>query len=191
MKKKSTVTIAARTLEVLLTVFSIVFGAICIAGGNRYGLLQAFIILGLLIALRVIAVIWSQLDDSGLRLWILVFIIMTKVLGNIIGFYTMVPQWDKLEHFFSGFLVVCMGSILYDKLSSKGDARWNSKLKCCFLLFLAGAAALWWEVFEFSMDSFFNMHCQGGLADTMWDGIMGTLGGAIMVLYIAIRKRYI
>ncbi len=188
MRRKSITINVSNLMEIALTIFSIVFGAICFTKGDKYGLLQAALILGLVIILRLLCRIWRRLEDSGLRVWIVFFIIMTKVLGSSLGFYTLVPYWDKLEHFISGFLVVSVGSILYDRLSQEKSVKFNKSLKGWFLFFFAGAAALWWEVFEFSMDNWFGMHCQGGLSDTMWDGIMGTLGGGMMVIYMFIRR---
>ena len=53
-------------------------------------------------------------------------------------------------------------------------------------LFAVGMGALW-EIFEFSMDSFFGMNMQkpmlgdpSGLTDTMWDLIVDTLGALII-----------
>ena len=55
-------------------------------------------------------------------------------------------------------------------------------------VFAVGMGALW-EVFEFSMDSFFGMNMQkpmlgdaSGLTDTMWDLIVDTIGALIISL---------
>jgi uncharacterized membrane protein YjdF len=55
-------------------------------------------------------------------------------------------------------------------------------------LFAVGIGALW-EIFEFSMDSFFAMNMQkemlgdpSGLTDTMWDLIVDTLGALIITV---------
>ena len=46
--------------------------------------------------------------------------------------------------------------------------------------FALGLGALW-EIFEFSMDSFFGLNMQkSGLIDTMWDLIMDALGALLV-----------
>ena len=55
-------------------------------------------------------------------------------------------------------------------------------------MFAVGIGALW-EIFEFSMDSHFNLDMQkemlgdpSGLTDTMWDLIVDTLGALVIAI---------
>ncbi len=117
------------------------------------------------------------------------FIFASLFLGEIRGYYTRFWWWDILLHSSSGFLLGIIGFLLVHVLNETEDI--GVHMKPGFVAFFAfvfsvGIGVLW-EIFEFSMDSFFGMNMQkemlgdpSGLTDTMWDLIVDTLGALVI-----------
>ena len=120
------------------------------------------------------------------------FVFASLFLGEIRGYYTRYWWWDIALHTCSGFLLGIIGFLLVHVLNETEDIDINMKpgfVALFAFVFSVGIGAIW-EIFEFSMDSFFNMNMQkemlgdpSGLTDTMWDLIVDTLGAlAIAVI---------
>ena len=106
----------------------------------------------------------------------LIFLLLSLFAGKSLNLYLIIPQWDKLLHFISGFILVFIGRDIYIKLNGSYA---NYKLLRIFAFFFAVAAAGMWEIYEFSVDSLFNMYTQNGsLTDTMLDIILGSVSAA-------------
>jgi uncharacterized membrane protein YjdF len=111
----------------------------------------------------------------------IIFILLSIFLGRALNFYALVPQWDKLLHFLSGFLFAQAGKEIYLKL---GGNKQNKAVLNYFALFSAFSAATLWEIWEFASDKILNTNAQNNsLDDTMYDIVAGSVGGIIKVIY--------
>ncbi len=117
------------------------------------------------------------------------FVFASLFLGEVHGYYTRYWWWDIALHTGSGVLLGIVGFLLVHVLNE--TEKIGVYMKPGFVAFFAflfavGVGALW-EIFEFSMDSFFGMNMQkemlgdpSGLTDTMWDLIVDTIGALVM-----------
>ena len=113
---------------------------------------------------------------------ILVFILMSVFAGKSLGFYKLIPKWDKMLHFISGFIIVASGKQLYKKL--EGNEK-NKKLMNVFSLSVAFSMACLWEITEFFSDKLFGTVAQkNSLNDTMWDMLAGTSSALIALFFL-------
>lgn len=111
---------------------------------------------------------------------IIVFLYASLFLGEIRFFYLKYWWWDTLLHLcsgiglgFAGFLFLY---IIFYKNQKNINPIWLSIFAFCFALSLGAL----WEIFEFTMDSFFSLNMQkSGLVDTMWDLIADSIGALI------------
>ena len=119
------------------------------------------------------------------------FVFASVFLGEVHGYYERFWWWDLILHAGSGFLLGMIGFLLVYLLNETEhiDVHMKPGFVAFFaFLFAVGTGALW-EIFEFSMDSFFAMNMQkemigdpSGLTDTMWDLIVDTLGALIITV---------
>ena len=115
---------------------------------------------------------------------VIVFIYAALFLGEVKGYYTIFWWWDVLLHTSSGILFGIFGFLLVYVLNEEKKIRLNLKpfFVALFSFALANAVGAIWEIFEYSMDSFFGLNMQSsGLADTMWDLIVNLLGSLVVV----------
>lgn len=123
------------------------------------------------------------------------FIFLSLFLGNMTGFYQRFAWWDAMLHFQSGILAGIVGFVLvYVLNATQSSAKLNlsSGFVAFFSFTFALAVAVIWEIYEFSVDTFFGYNTQeSGWPDTMGDLIMATLGGAIVATigYLWMRRR--
>lgn len=118
---------------------------------------------------------------------VIIFILLSVFAGRSLGFYSLIPYWDKALHFLSGFIIAAIGKQIYTKLS--GDTT-NKILISLFVASFSIAAAGVWEIYEFIIDSVFGIESQNGsLNDTMWDMIAGTLSALISIIASLITKK--
>ena len=112
---------------------------------------------------------------------VIILILLSLYAGKALMAYSFIPYWDKILHFFSGFVFAAAGSQLYVKLNGDTDNKILIKL---FTLSFAIAAAGVWEIYEFTTDQILGISSQNGsLNDTMWDMIAGTVSAVIMVVF--------
>jgi len=119
------------------------------------------------------------------------FVFASLFLGEIRGYYSRFWWWDIVLHSCSGFLLGIIGFLLVHVLNETEDIGVHMKpgfVAFFAFMFAVGIGALW-EIFEFSMDSFFGMNMQkemlgdpSGLTDTMWDLIVDTLGALVITV---------
>lgn len=114
----------------------------------------------------------------------LIFIFISMYLANVWDFYA-IDNYDKFLHFISGILIGFLGLVVYIYLS---NGNINNEMKpitiFIFPLIFSIAIAGVWEIWEFSTDQVFGLTAQWNLEDTMWDIILGSLGGGISSLLI-------
>jgi len=119
----------------------------------------------------------------------IIFIFASLFLGEVHGYYTRFWWWDIVLHSGSGFLLGLIGFLLVYLLNETEEI--GIYMKAGFVAFFAFLFAVgigaFWEIFEFTVDTFFNMNMQkemlgdpSGLTDTMWDLIVDTMGALIV-----------
>jgi hypothetical protein len=113
----------------------------------------------------------------------IVFIFTSLFLGEIHAYYIRFWWWDVVLHTSSGFLLgIAAFTLVYilnreRKINIRMKPGFVALFSFCFALAVGTA----WEIFEFSMDSFFSLNMQkSGLVDTIWDLIVDTLGAGIV-----------
>lgn len=119
------------------------------------------------------------------------FVFASLFLGEIRGYYTRFWWWDILLHSSSGFLLGIIGFLLVHVLNETEEIGVNMKpgFVAFFAFMFAVGMGVLWEIFEFSMDSFFGMDMQkemmgdpSGLTDTMWDLIVDAMGALVIAV---------
>lgn len=119
-------------------------------------------------------------------------------LGVAMEWYHLIEVYDLIAHFLSGvfFALVGMCAYLYfrrDKSAPLGADPW---LAAVFSFSFSGFVAGFWELLEYAMFLITGYDSQNvaatGVADTMEDMFMGTLGGLLVavILLIWLRKQY-
>ncbi len=119
------------------------------------------------------------------------FVFASLFLGETRGYYTRFWWWDIALHTISGFLLGILGFLLVYILNETEHIELH--MKPGFVAFFAFAFSVstgaLWEIFEFSMDSFFGMdmqkemlHDPSGLTDTMWDLIVDAIGALVIAV---------
>ncbi|WP_050931306.1 hypothetical protein [Aestuariivita boseongensis] len=125
---------------------------------------------------------------------IVFFIFATLFLGEVLDFYNRFWWWDIALHGGSavGFGLIGFVAVF---MMFQGDRFAAPHLAICFFsMCFAVFIGTMWEIFEFSMDTLFNLNMQkSGLPDTMGDLIVDVtgafLGAALGYLYLRGRER--
>nr|WP_307988933.1 hypothetical protein [uncultured Niameybacter sp.] len=117
----------------------------------------------------------------------IVFIILSQWCGTYLRAYDFISWWDIFLHGLSALLVALVGVILIKYLDPEfmlferkqyGFISW-------FIFFVVSSSAVFWEIFEFTGDTFFGTFSQlGSLTDTMGDMIICVAIGIIISIYI-------
>ncbi len=116
------------------------------------------------------------------------FVFLSLFLGSAADFYYRFWWWDIVLHAGSGFLFGMVGFMVLFLLNQTD--RLPAGIRPVFLCFFGVTFAVFvgvlWEIFEFTVDSFFpkiNMQStETGVKDTMHDLIIDTLGACIVGL---------
>jgi hypothetical protein len=134
------------------------------------------------------------------------FIVAHFVLGEVYRFYDYFSLFDKALHITAGIVIAVCGLSIVHAFSKtdSGEARLSPFFLALFSFCFAITLLTLWEIFEYGVDTFFNMNMQRwqdglielgadakkglpanvtrgtGLIDTMTDLIVGTIGAAII-----------
>lgn len=133
----------------------------------------------------------------------LLFLFASLFLGELCHFYSLIPSWDTLLHFSSGFLLffICkewlQKNIFQRRLPNQTTLL---ILSICIPLSIGSA----WEIYEFISDSLFQTNMQrfltiegeiligrSALMDTMTDLIFGLFGAVLGALCCIYEQKYI
>lgn len=123
----------------------------------------------------------------------MLFIVLSQWLGTYLRAYDWLPWWDVFLHGLSGVLI-SLGGILLILLGDKKGILFKQKMYglITVIMFLTGAAsAVFWEIFEYTGDSYFGTFAQlGSLVDTMEDMIICVIVSAVfcLVVYMGLKK---
>lgn len=113
------------------------------------------------------------------------FVFASLFLGEVRSYYERFWWWDMALHASSGLLLGIFGFLLVYVLNEheRVDLHMRPRFVALFAFLFAVAVGAIWEIFEFGMDRIFGTNMQkpmfadpSGLADTMWDLIVDTLG---------------
>lgn len=154
---------------------------------------------------------WNMYLPESLQVIMIVFIFLSNYLGELNDFYYKFPWWDDMLHSMSGVVLAIIGFLLVDSLNRYDMKNVVFQLSPFFVAFFAFVFAIAcgavWEIFEYSMDTFFGTNMQKymidpqtavnmgfgvnwqgpGLNDTMHDLILDTIGAFIVGIYAFIR----
>ncbi len=125
---------------------------------------------------------------------ITLFVIATVFMGEAFDFYERVWWWDIALHGSSAIGFGLVG-FLFVLMMFEGDRYAAPSWAICFLAFaLAVTVGACWEIFEYTMDSWFGLNMQkSGLDDTMGDLIVDVLGAGLAsllgYLYLFAKER--
>ena len=112
---------------------------------------------------------------SALEVIILLFIFSAEILGELNSFYVRIPHWDTMLHTINGFCCAAIGFSLVDILNR--NKRFSLKLSPLYLAIAAFCFSMTigalWEVFEFSVDKFFD-------GDMQKDTVVSTLNSTML-----------
>ena len=115
-------------------------------------------------------------------------------LGHLAGsrgldIYAVVPWFDEASHFAGGMAIawfVAEAAAIF----ALGSVTAPLRLPIHAALIVGGTslAILLWEVQEFAQDRLLGTRFQSGVADTMWDVILGFAGCALYLALAAARR---
>ncbi len=145
--------------------------------------------------------------DVPSRMMILyaLFLYCSIYLGEVRGFYYLIPRWDTVLHAFSGVALGALGFSVLSLLnkSERVPLTLSPAFVALFAFSFALAADVVWEIYEFFADSVFltNMqkHSSGNgvpllgkqaLADTMEDLIVDALGAFVISVFGYISLKF-
>ncbi|MPW26446.1 hypothetical protein GC105_11660 [Alkalibaculum sp. M08DMB] len=114
---------------------------------------------------------------------LVIYIYAAVFLGSTNGFYSVFWWWDKMLHGLSGLIFGNIGFFIVSYLNS--NKKINIKLSpgfvALFSFCFAIAIGAIWEIYEYTIDYFFNTTMQNAsLDDTMSDIILDTIGALII-----------
>jgi len=79
------------------------------------------------------------------------------MLGHCNNLYYLIPGWDKLLHITGGVMFVFLGVLLFELL---GGDKQKWLLCCIFALCFSMALSVFWEFYEFGVDTLLGMDTQ-------------------------------
>jgi hypothetical protein len=116
------------------------------------------------------------------------FIFLSLFLGSARDYYYRFWWWDIVLHTGSGFLLGIVGFVAIYLLNhtDRLPQEVRPAFRCFFGVTFAVTLGVLWEIFEFAVDSMWpdvNMQSnETGVADTMYDLIVDTLGAVVVAL---------
>lgn len=135
-----------------------------------------------------------------LQIIITLFIFAAQYLGEIKGFYDLIPWWDTILHSTSGVILGIIGLMFVYLLNKKEGSKVNLSpiMVVWFAFCFAITIGVFWEFFEYGMDRIFGLNMQkfrlpgqDGLVDTMGDLFVDTLGALVTSIFgwLYIKKK--
>jgi multisubunit Na+/H+ antiporter MnhG subunit len=212
MTKRNPIHLAATFFFILWGIGELIAGQYL---GSKHFLnaLSAFAAAGLLRLPDLFARINFMVVPPPVHLLFTAYIFLSIFFGSILGFYTYFSHWDTFLHFLSGCLFSLVGIILFFAIQDPGVARQiRPAVGVLFALFFAASCGLFWEFYEFAVDSLTGLDMQRwqsglppdqwvalqnvtnrsnpGLIDTMWDLLASSLGSVMVIPFLMrmIRK---
>jgi len=193
-----------KKLIVLLRITAIIAGIYQIVFGD--------LVIGIYIMLATAAIMLPGLFTRNyiksvpleLELIFSIMVLLQLVIGETIGFYHLVPFYDKFVHFSLPFFIGLIGFLLAYTLHKTGGLRMTTGPMLFIIVLLTMGIGATWEIIEYTSDTFlsphitFLGHLQGNasetpLVDTMNDLIFdmfgGIFGAVLSLRYIRAKSR--
>lgn len=118
------------------------------------------------------------------------FDIFATSLGSVLNLYHYIGYFDRFVHFLSGILLAEGGMLIIRWLYKKRNAPTDEFLQLAFAFTFSCSCAAFWEIYEFSADTFIKTSMQGVNSNTMGDIVSGVLGGLVYsAIYLIVLKR--
>lgn len=147
---------------------------------------------------------WGVETPSLMMILYAVFLYCAIYLGEVRGFYFLIPNWDTVLHTFSGIALGALGFSVLSLLNKTDRVPFNLSpaFVAIFAFCFAVAVDVVWEIYEFFADSLLMTNMQKhslvsgqpligkeALYDTMTDLIVDCIGAAFMsvVGYISLK----
>lgn len=130
-------------------------------------------------------------DIARSALWAPLAVFIAHVIASLtFNGYERMPALDIPMHLLGGMAIAFFFSRLLDILSDHAIVqRVNGLLRPVFLIALTATAAVLWEFAEYISDHAFDTQTQLGLEDTLFDMLLGIVGGVTMVSFLLLVKR--
>lgn len=123
----------------------------------------------------------KKLINNNLYIVLILFIMMSSLLGSCYNFYD-INHYDDFLHIWSG-LISCSVAYSLFLFFNSNELKYMNKIFIVIYLFMfsMGVASLW-EIIEFLLDIFIGTNMQvGGLKDTVIDMIDVLIGSLVMI----------
>lgn len=147
---------------------------------------------------------WGVEIPSFMMILYAVFLYCAIYLGEVRGFYFLIPYWDTILHTFSGVALGALGFSVLTLLNKSDRVPFNLSpaFVAVFAFCFAVAVDVVWEIYEFAADGLLNMNMQKhslasgqslmgreALGDTMTDLIVDAVGALFISLvgYISLK----
>ena len=109
------------------------------------------------------------------------------IAGGVRGFYEIYyPYYDKVAHLISGITVSVLAFVAVLLLDRFSRLNLSRRMIVGFVIIFAMAMEGFWEIYEWTFDTFLGTTLQHGLDDTMLDMIF-VLVGAVIVAFTGNR----
>lgn len=202
--------IAAVTLAISV-IYAIVMAIISPSGKKSH-----YVIIALECLFGILAVIlpgvldrkWSFGIPDYVYTTYFIFLYCAIFLGSVLGFYSLIPQWDTILHAISGAMLGVLGFCLVSvcNRSEKIPVNLTPFFVALFAFCFALAVGAVWEIYEYTGDGLLGMNMQrfnlsdgtalqgrAALYDTMKDIIVDAISALIVAIigYFPTKKAYV
>ena len=147
---------------------------------------------------------WGVEIPSFMMVLYAVFLYCSIYLGEVRGFYFLIPYWDTILHTFSGIALGALGfSVLtFLNKTDRVPLQLSPAFVAVFTFCFAIAVDVAWEIYEFLADGLLRMNMQkhlsasgqpllgrAALSDTMTDLIVDSVGAAFISIigYVSLK----
>ncbi len=173
---------------------------------SDYGLMLLQSILGIFAMLlpRWLSHKWGVEIPSLMMILYAVFLYCAIYLGEVRGFYYLIPYWDTILHTFSGVALGALGFSVLSLLNKTDRVPFNLSpaFVALFAFCFAIAVDVVWEIYEYVVDGALAMNMQkhaaasgqaligrAALGDTMTDLIVDSVGALFISLvgYVSLK----
>ncbi len=118
-----------------------------------------------------------------------VLLILHIYMARVLHLHAMYWWLDNVEHLLGGILITHSYYLVIKYSNKEGLLPHIPKPVMLILLFtMTGTTTVLWEFAEYTLDYFFDLRMQGGVADTMSDMFLGIVGGVTVILAVWRRK---
>ncbi|MFZ6015112.1 MAG: hypothetical protein ACOYUZ_02025 [Patescibacteria group bacterium] len=116
-----------------------------------------------------------------------VLLFVFHIIAIHLGFYAVFHWFDIPMHFAGGLLIGISAAYLVIQAEKRFLIQIHSLLvRILFIVMGVALIAMLWEISEFMFDLFLHTELQSSIPDTMFDMILGLLGGFISAFFYSL-----